>query len=527
MSIVMNAGTRLARSMGKQDEVFQTVIYGAKKLSNADRCSLFLVDKERFELYSSASDSDKCIRFKIGRGIAGSVAQTGQHENIIDAYADYRFNPAFDKQMGYVTRTMLCFPVFCEVQGRKELVAVSQLINKLDEHTGEVVPFSAQDVENASQFATFAGIGIMNSRTFEHALSARNDAMKLISKAKSCKQEPSQIKVDQNSIDLVMATHVSEAELNLSRTNDFNIHAYKTEGNAATLVKIIIELFSERDYLKKFNIARKVMCKFILAVRLLYRVIPYHNFYHAADVCQTCYCYIKHGGLNTVLDDLHCFILMLTALVHDVDHMGLNNSFHFKTETPMGILSNSTGSTSVLEVHHCNLTIDILSDPECNVLKGMTKEDHKQSFKLVIDSILATDMAKHKELIEIGTALFEKGVDTTDPEHARTMLQLCLKGADISNITKPFEISRRWAIAVTEEFFQQGDKEREMGQDVNPMYDRESNKALADGQVSFITFVGKPYFEFLQSFHPQFQYWKDVAASNENQWKQQIAAMHT
>ena len=41
--------------------------------------------------------------------------------------------------------------------------------------------------------------------------------------------------------------------------------------------------------------------------------------------------------------------------------MGLNNSFHTKVETPLGFLSTASGTTSVLEVHHCNLALEILA----------------------------------------------------------------------------------------------------------------------------------------------------------------------
>ena len=60
-----------------------------------------------------------------------------------------------------------------------------------------------------------------------------------------------------------------------------------------------------------------------------------------------------------MFDTLDKFVLLVTAVLHDVDHMGLNNSFHLKAETPMGILVNCTGSLSVLEIHHCNIAMQV------------------------------------------------------------------------------------------------------------------------------------------------------------------------
>jgi hypothetical protein len=90
----------------------------AKKLVNADRASLFMVDSRTKELYarifdigreeddvldsSTKNDADgqkhlarderACIRFPLDKGIAGYVATTGKTLNIVDAYSDNRFN---------------------------------------------------------------------------------------------------------------------------------------------------------------------------------------------------------------------------------------------------------------------------------------------------------------------------------------------------------------------------------------------------------------------------------------------------
>lgn len=77
----------------------------AQELVRADRASLFLVDQKNRELYATIFDlgndkrSDETsssnveeIRFPIGKGIAGFVAQTGETLNITDAYNDDRFN---------------------------------------------------------------------------------------------------------------------------------------------------------------------------------------------------------------------------------------------------------------------------------------------------------------------------------------------------------------------------------------------------------------------------------------------------
>src|SRR5205823_228952 len=79
----------------------------------ADRASLFLLDATRGDLWTRVAEGDQMreIRLPLGQGIAGHVAATGETVNIPDAYQDPRFNPAFDRESGYRTRTILCMPL--------------------------------------------------------------------------------------------------------------------------------------------------------------------------------------------------------------------------------------------------------------------------------------------------------------------------------------------------------------------------------------------------------------------------------
>ena len=71
-----------------------------------------------------------CLRFPIGKGIAGYVAQTGETLNVAEVYNDERFNSSIDEQTGYTTRSILCMPICI----RGTVIGVVQMINK---KTGE------------------------------------------------------------------------------------------------------------------------------------------------------------------------------------------------------------------------------------------------------------------------------------------------------------------------------------------------------------------------------------------------------
>ena len=71
------------------DLLLPLIIHEAAKVVDADRCTLFVLDRERGELWSKvAQGAAREIRVQLGRGIAGSVAETGEVINIQDAYAD-------------------------------------------------------------------------------------------------------------------------------------------------------------------------------------------------------------------------------------------------------------------------------------------------------------------------------------------------------------------------------------------------------------------------------------------------------
>ena len=111
------------------DRLLNLIVQAAARVVEADRCSLFLVDRERGELWTKVAQGlgMKEIRIPMDRGIAGAVATTNAAINIPDAYKDPRFNQNVDKQTGYRTNTILCVPMR-SLEG--EVVGVLQALNK-------------------------------------------------------------------------------------------------------------------------------------------------------------------------------------------------------------------------------------------------------------------------------------------------------------------------------------------------------------------------------------------------------------
>ena len=118
----------------KLDNLLQVIVAKAAEVMDAERATLFLYDKPRNELWSKTTQKLEIneIRVALGVGIAGTVAKTRALINISDAYADPRFDPTFDKQTGYRTRSILCLPL---IGNGDSLVGVIQVLNKRDRET--------------------------------------------------------------------------------------------------------------------------------------------------------------------------------------------------------------------------------------------------------------------------------------------------------------------------------------------------------------------------------------------------------
>ena len=109
--------------------LLKRVMGEAARMLNAERSTLFLNDEKTNQLWSEvgAGLETTQIRFPNHLGIAGAVFTSGKSINMPYAYADLRFNPAFDKKTGFFTRSILCVPV---VNQQGKVIGVTQVLNK-------------------------------------------------------------------------------------------------------------------------------------------------------------------------------------------------------------------------------------------------------------------------------------------------------------------------------------------------------------------------------------------------------------
>ncbi len=132
------------------------IAHEATSLLDCDRASIFLLDRERNELWSKvALGSDEILRFDARMGIAGQAAMTGNTVNVQDAYSDPRFYGAIDGQTGYRTRNLLAVAVRNQ---KGEIVGAFETLNK------RLGPFNPQDEELLGALAAHAAIAVENAQ---------------------------------------------------------------------------------------------------------------------------------------------------------------------------------------------------------------------------------------------------------------------------------------------------------------------------------------------------------------------------
>jgi len=136
------------------------VMKEATRMLGADRSTLFLSDEKTNELFSRVAMGDGIgeIRLPNSAGIAGAVFTSGDTINIPYAYADLRFNPSFDKQTGYFTRSILCVPV---VNKDGKCIGVTQVLNRRGG------PFTDEDETRLKAFTAQVSIALENAKLFE------------------------------------------------------------------------------------------------------------------------------------------------------------------------------------------------------------------------------------------------------------------------------------------------------------------------------------------------------------------------
>jgi len=273
---------------------------------------------------------------------------------------------------------------------------------------------------------------------------------------------------------------------------EFDVFAISEASKQRPLTYVLYELLKKYDLLSTFKIPTNVLMSFADKVDAGYRKYrnPYHNPNHAADVAQTTHFFVCQTGLLNWLSEVEVFAMLFAAAIHDFEHTGTTNNFHTQTRSNLAILYNDR---SVLENHHVAASFKMLQDNKgSNIVAELTRDQFEEFRTLVVDIVLATDMSQHfQQMSQINDALNNpKELDKVK------VMALIVHLADISHAAKSWDLHERWSYALTEEYFRQGDREKQLGLPCSTLCDRKT-VLVPQSQFGFLRFIIEPSFNTL------------------------------
>ncbi|NXA13153.1 PDE2A phosphodiesterase, partial [Sapayoa aenigma] len=490
--------------------LLQEIITEARNLSNAEICSVFLLDRLSHELVAKVFDGGVVddesyeIRIPADQGIAGHVATTGKILNIKDAYSHPLFYRGVDDSTGFRTRNILCFPIKNESQ---EVIGVAELVNKINGPW-----FSKFDEDLATAFSIYCGISIAHVRL--SALTVAHVAFGTPWRpghSVGCWLWLRQVSDDEY-------TKLLSEGIQPVSTIDPNFASFTYTPRSLPeddTSMAILSMLQDMNFINNYKMDRQTLTRFCLMVKKGYRDPPYHNWMHAFSVSHFCYLLYKNLELVNYLEDIEIFALFISCMCHDLDHRGTNNSFQVASKSVLAALYSSEGS--VMERHHFAQAIAILNSQGCNIFDHFSRKDYQRMLDLMRDIILATDLAHHLRIFKDLQKMAEVGYDPKNKQHRSLLLCLLMTSCDLSDQTKGWKTTRKIAELIYKEFFSQGDLEKAMGNSPLEMMDREK-AYIPELQISFMEHIAMPIYKLLQDLFPKAAELYERVASNREQW---------
>eukprot|EP00930_Biecheleria_cincta_P039866 TRINITY_DN27363_c0_g2_i1.p1 TRINITY_DN27363_c0_g2~~TRINITY_DN27363_c0_g2_i1.p1 ORF type:complete len:1273 (+),score=213.54 TRINITY_DN27363_c0_g2_i1:72-3821(+) len=283
--------------------------------------------------------------------------------------------------------------------------------------------------------------------------------------------------------------------------------------------------------------------EFVKAVENSYddeHVVPYHNWIHAVDVAFTLRNIFRLMHAEKYFNLHERYALMVAALAHDLGHLGTTNAYLIDSQHELALMYNDS---SCRENMSAAKLFEMTRRPESAIFVHIGPKIFKEVREIIVSAILYTDMAKHFSLMrQLRMHYIQKEdlfqyisarsqADEPIPETAckeledffwnsdvkYTLRNILVHFADLSNSLKPWEQCFGWAQLMYEEFFKQGDQEREYKLMMQPLNDRvRVNMPLS--QIKYIIYFVAPQTCLLGGMMPGLLSFQEYLWPNTTHW---------
>ena len=279
--------------------------------------------------------------------------------------------------------------------------------------------------------------------------------------------------------------------------------------------------FLGKEIIKKENIIHlfdeSKLDNFLMVLSKAYQNTKalYHTSLHGADVCYSSlivltYLEDENKKIKNI-SELDIVSIIVSTLAHDVGHPGLTNKFLINSKNELSIIYNDQ---SVLENFHCAKTFKLLENNDVNIFSNFSNEDFLSLRKKIIREILSTDMSNHFKVLEE----YQQYKISGDEKLGQNQLNFIIHISDLFHNFRKIEISLKWVEALSNEFWNQGDKEKELGLSVSFLCDREDID-VPKSQISFIKTFSIPTIQELVEVNAKFDQLKNNTINNLNFWE--------
>jgi hypothetical protein len=217
-------------------------------------------------------------------------------------------------------------------------------------------------------------------------------------------------------------------------------------------------LLHEWGLVDELKLDRAVLSRWLNFVEGHYQKVPYHNSTHATDVLHATHFLLSRSGAADFLPAINLFAVLISAMIHDAGHDGLNNLFHHNAMTDRALASNDQ---SIQEHYHCSSVLTRTArDPAVDILAALDPVHAREARRLIILITLATDMKLHNaQTRDLDASFAAHGTSpaawAADPAACDRLCAHVVHAADISNTCRSFAVARGWADRIMREFGRQ------------------------------------------------------------------------
>ena len=231
---------------------------------------------------------------------------------------------------------------------------------------------------------------------------------------------------------------------------------------------------------------------------------PYHNENHILDTVQATHYFYKTGGLENFLSEQDIMVGIIAAFIHDYEHPGLTSQFLIRTKHPKAIRYSDT---SPLENHHIAAAFKLMdSERDMDFLDFLDQKSLRLVRRMLIYMVIRTDLSYHFDLLSsIQGKIYGENFPQDTLEDRLTVMTFALHCSDLSKPARSWYIYRGWIENMMNEFFLQGDMERELAIPISSFMDKE-NTNNERVQLAYIDFIVKDSIDILNILSPSPEY---------------------